>query len=198
MAQGRECGWGQRVGGKIIPLGNSLELGQLKPIMKLELDLQGLRAGSIDTIWGLTFKCENIVLNHCIFQFCHTHHGATNTSLYYRNVRHRWSMFVKCEMIKAIWSKLYHLILPLNKTPSKASHSCVLYRFSFSSIPLVWQVILCNDTNARNIQKNLQQVGAGSQTPFQWLGPPSLQSVFLYSWNDEHNGPVIQQHNFCV
>lgn len=74
--------------GKIIPLGNSLELGQLKPIMKLELDLQGHRVGFIDTIWGLTLKCENIVLNHCILQFCHTHHGAANTSLYYRNVRH--------------------------------------------------------------------------------------------------------------
>jgi len=31
----------------------------------------------------------------------------------------------------------------------------------------VWQVILYNDTNARNIQKNLWDVSAGSQTPFQ-------------------------------
>lgn len=75
-----------------------------------------------------------------------------------------------CEMPDAteIWSKMDHVSLALNKTPSKASNSCVLYHLSFSSIPLVaWQVILYNDMNARNIQKNLWEVGAGFQTPLQ-------------------------------
>jgi len=37
---------------------------------------------------GVDLKCENIVLNHCLFEFCHTHHGVTNTSQYKGNVRH--------------------------------------------------------------------------------------------------------------
>lgn len=100
LTQGREGGWGQRAGGRTIPLNNSTNLGQLKSVVKPELDLQGLTVSSMDTIWVLTSTCENIVLNHCIFQFCHAYHGVTNASLYKGNVRHSWSMFVKCQILQ--------------------------------------------------------------------------------------------------
>ena len=54
LAQGRIRDWGQRAGGRTSPLDNSPDLGQLKSVMKPDLDLKGLTVGSVDTIWVLT------------------------------------------------------------------------------------------------------------------------------------------------
>lgn len=50
LAQERKRGWGQRAEGRAIPLNNIPYLGQLKPVMKPELDLQGLTVSFMDVL----------------------------------------------------------------------------------------------------------------------------------------------------
>lgn len=56
--------------------------------------------------------------------------------------------------------------------------------------------MLYSDTDDRNIQKNLWEVGTGSQSPLQWLNPTSWQRDILCSCSAEHAGFAIEQDSY--